>query len=192
MDDWLQWAITAIIGILGIIAGRAWERYDRKLKKDQELIQKILTVTPLEGDDLSGLRTSDFGGAFRRDIIRMCKKLDELLGQPNSFFLDKKLEMKRLSLVKHLKSFIELVGKEAFTDEIDPQFMSLNKPHKVAEYKIREFITIHHEKPSDDQINQMDVEADEYHQRTRNQLNTLANDICKDFDDIIKSAHRQA
>lgn len=39
--DWLQWAITTIVGILGIIAGRAWERYDRIAQKDKEIYTKI-------------------------------------------------------------------------------------------------------------------------------------------------------
>ena len=41
MSDWLQWAITTIVGILGIFIGRTWENRDRKLKKDSETF-KIL------------------------------------------------------------------------------------------------------------------------------------------------------
>ena len=47
MDDVLQWAITTIVGILGIIGGRIWQKYDRRVEKDKitlDLLHKCAII----------------------------------------------------------------------------------------------------------------------------------------------------
>ena len=85
--EWLQWAITTIVGVLGLVAGRAWERYDRKLKKDQNLIDKIHNVMPIDSETLALLRDHDFGTWFERKLLNPLHDLENLLNQPSYFFL---------------------------------------------------------------------------------------------------------
>lgn len=55
--EFLQWAIPVVVGILGILAGRAWQRHDRNIEKDKEIYTKILEILPHD-DMLSSNNTT--------------------------------------------------------------------------------------------------------------------------------------
>lgn len=64
--DLLQWAITTIVGILGIMAGRVWGRHDRIAQKDKEIYAKILELLP--HDNLLFFKQHDF-----QDLLEDCR-----------------------------------------------------------------------------------------------------------------------
>jgi hypothetical protein len=92
MENWIQFAITTIVAILGILAGRAWERYDLKLKKDREILTDILNLLPPNSDVVYFLRKHDFGDDFSREFMKPIKTLINYSNRPDFFFLDKRIE----------------------------------------------------------------------------------------------------
>src|SRR6266545_5239783 len=131
MEKILQWATDAIIAILALYIGRVWARYDRKIEKDKELIEKIKKIVPVDSEALQFLRTHDFGNSYRDGQTSPFWELNRLLKQPDSFFMNKNLEAAKLDLVKEITKFQEFVSVEIFTSERRRDYWELPNPHEI-------------------------------------------------------------
>ena len=105
MDN-LQWAITTIVGILGVLVGRTWKKHDYRAKKDKETLKKIHKILPENSPSIDFFQNHDFGSPFERELLLPFFNLLRLLEQPNFFFLNKKIERSKIS-----GSYVKLVQR---------------------------------------------------------------------------------
>jgi hypothetical protein len=165
--DWLQWAITTIVGILGIIAGRAWERYDRIAQKDKEIYTKILELLP--HDNLLFFKQHDFAGPFRRSQIKPIREFEEYCKRADFIFIDSKLEKMRNELLKNISDFTLLYAQEAFAfDSPVPDLVRVRYPedmrHEFEGYERKSIVL---------------------------RLNQLADEVSKSYETLVKTARKK-
>lgn len=160
MSDWLQWGITAIIGLLGVFIGRVWASQDRKRGNDREVFEKIKKILPSNGS-IEYIRDHDFGGIYR---VSKLDQLDDYISEmvkPDYFFVDRKMESCRLELLENVKAFYIRLGLEAFPlREGNIDMNCIPKEHEF-----------------DDRTR--------YH-KIREELNSLASKVCKSYDKFVK------
>jgi|GEM_PF-5838805 len=56
----IRWIIATIIAVATLFIGRYWGLHDRKLKKDQMLLDKIKETLPSDGNTVSYLMCNTF------------------------------------------------------------------------------------------------------------------------------------
>lgn len=199
MDEWIRWAVTTIVGILGILVGRTWEKYDRNVQKDRDLLKKLLESLPIESDTIRFLREQDFGGEFEREFIRNISHSWKNAGvQPDFFFLNRKLENLRSQLFDAIDQFLSESGQKTFTLHDDTNYLRVPKPHEAveryfsyllgdrswAELSQNEQIEI------DSQLETIRAKAEsDYHETVRN-LNIKASKIVKIYDELIRESRK--
>ena len=179
MEPSIQWAITSLISILAIFVGRAWERYDRRQRKDRELVDKVIAIIPIGSDTYRFLSEHDFGGMFRQASLRPLRDLELLLSQPSNFFLEKKLEQKKQDLCQAITEFEELVIERTFPHDVQPDYAVLPDPYDIAMHRIRHLDT--QNKMSDEEFNQLVAEARKTQENIRQKLNSLSTTVCENM-----------
>ncbi len=185
MDQWLQYIINTVLAVLGIVAGRYWERHDRRLKKDKEQVEKILNLVPVDSEALQFLRQHDFGTPYRNGQTEPFWKLSKLLSLPSYFFLNKNLEKAKKELQKELMNFQNSIAENIFLSDRHNGFWELVEPNEtIATKALRK--RSHGEAISDDEIAQV---WDNYN-KTKGELNSMANNMCKKYDTRISIAYR--
>ena len=113
MNDVVQWGITAIVGILGILAGRYWERHDRRIKKDIEVINQINEILSSNGM-IEYMRHQDFADTFSTGVFRVMRDFISYCEKPDSYFLDRKLESHRKDLFNKTDQFLTRLAAESY------------------------------------------------------------------------------
>jgi hypothetical protein len=188
MDSLIQWAVTTIIAILAIVAGRIWERHDYRLKKDRSFLEEILKIVPKGSEPYIFLKQHDFGDAFRNEPLKPLRELELLLEQPGNFFLNNKLEKMKLKLLQEIKEFDEVIREKTFPHHVKRDFYELPRPDDVLIARAR-IIRSYRELP-DEEFDEMESETRKDFQKVREQLNSMSDNICKAYDALISSAHR--
>lgn len=184
MDDGLIWAIGLIITILGIYAGRGWERYDRKLKKDQNLIDRILNILPVDGETLYFLRYHDFSAWFERKQLEPLRDLAVFLDQPANHFLKDDLEKKKIELRQTIDDFRTLVAQKTERHEVIKELQGLGSPENTIEkIRIRNGLT------PEEADKRLEFAWNIFVQ-TANELNEKSSEICDKYDILIISARK--
>lgn len=162
MTDTLQWVITTIVGILDKVAGRFWERDDRQVAKDKEIIDQIIKILPI--GTIQFLDKQDFGGTFNYSNVSPLTTFLDHCERPDFFFINKKLESLRIKLRKSARDFSELLHDRA--DIINENTMAARIPQP------------HHW----DNQNEF--------QEIRKKLNSLSDDVCRDYKSLIEQARK--
>lgn len=157
--DVLQWAITTVVGILGILIGRAWQKHDRNNQKDKEILDEIMKL--LDDNTLSYCRGQNFAGTFDWERLTGLRKFMDACEHPRFYFLDKRLETIRKHLENAVIHFYRQLGLHSFQEDRIGSTQA-----RIA--KDREFENI-----------------EEYHLLEK-KLNGLATELCKTFDELIK------
>jgi uncharacterized membrane-anchored protein YhcB (DUF1043 family) len=189
MDQWVQWVVTTIIAVVAIFVGRIWEKYDRRSKKDRELIDKILLIVPIGSDTYRFLKEHDFGGMFRQNNLRPLHDLRILLGQPSIFFLNKRLNKLKTELYQSVAGFLELVVEKMFTHSVQLDYLSLVDTHEAFRLRVG-FLRQEGMLPSETELEQLRKEIGDDFVKTRKQLNEMAGNICDKYDNLVMSATR--
>jgi hypothetical protein len=184
MDPTLQWAITAVTGILGILAGRAWARLDRRSAVDRELLSKFNDVLPIGSEYFVSLRRQDFGADVPRDFSTPLRNLSDFLAEPSFFFLDKQLEANRRKLALKLHDFLELYYTEMFTKDANQELLSLIKPEESITLRVRRL----DKRPTDEECHAIEVQARQRYDETRKRLNEMSAEICEIYDKMFSIA----
>ncbi|MBE7536277.1 MAG: hypothetical protein HS124_11170 [Anaerolineales bacterium] len=157
--DVLQWAITTAVGILGILVGRAWQRRDKNNQKDKEILDEITKL--LDKDTISYCRQQNFTGAFDWDRLVGLNKFIEACEHSSFYFLDKRLEKLRKQLLETATGFYRELSLNSFReDQVDSRWARIPKDREFGNEK-------------------------EYYSLER-KLNNLANELVKNFDDLVK------
>ena len=168
MDDILQWAITTVVAILGIIVGRVWQKYDRTVEKDKITFAKTLEMLPSQSGAIFFLRTHDFGSAFEPvEDLKELRAFHDYCSRPEFFYLDKELERFRIELLESFEKLDNRIFTETSSWGLNPGF-----------YRIR--------RPEDDP----DVNSENFF-AVRNELNDCAKLICEKYDQLIKTAYKK-
>lgn len=188
MDPQIQWIVATIIAIFGIVAGRIWEKYDHRLKKDRALLDEILKIVPKGSDTYFFLKQHDFGDAFTKEPLRPLRELELLLDQPSIFFLNNKLEKMKQKLHKTIEEFNELLVEKTFPHQVNLDFYELPDPDEVLVVRAR-FISSQREL-SDEEFSQMENEFRKNYQQMREKLNSMSDNVCEKYDALISAAHR--
>jgi hypothetical protein len=166
--DVLQWAITTVVGILGIIVGRVWQKHDRTLEKDKITFTRTLEMLPSQSGAIFFLRTHDFGSAFEPiEDLKELRAFRDHCSRPEFFYLDKELEGLRKNLLDSFNEFDDRLAAEASSWGLNPGFYRIRRPE---DYE--------------------DVSSEKFH-IVRNELNNRAKLICEKYDQLIKTAHRK-
>jgi hypothetical protein len=163
--DILQWALTTIVGVLGILAGRAWQKYDRNVQKDNEIYSKFLELLP--HDNLLFFKEQDFGGPFRRMQIKPINDFEQYCKRSDFLFIDSNLEKQRKDLLKNISNFRELYVQEAF---------DFGAP-------VPDLVRVRY--PEDSRIEGFDRES------IVSRLNQLAEKVWNSYELLVKTARRK-
>ncbi len=197
MDELIRWTITTIVGILGLLVGKSWEKHDHNREKDRELLKEILELLPSGGDTISFLREQDFGGDFERKHLRVLDRLWLERKRPDFFFLDKRLEILRVQLFQELSNFHALIGKETFVNDFDHDYAQIPKTQEVRAESIKHLIGPDRSwsdippKEQKEIIHNAATMADEWEtkrQQISNELNTTANKLIATYDKLIRKS----
>ena len=164
MNDWIQWGISLIVGILGFFIGREWEKRDRKAANDREVLKKLQELLPSE-TAIFLIRETDFGGAFSQVIFDDFNRFINYSDEPGFFFLDKELEELRLDLFTKVKRFNNRLSSESFPLLTGVEFSRIKAPHEYPDPK-------------------------KYHE-LKIELNNLASEVRNSYTLLVKSAKRK-
>lgn len=184
MDQWIQWAITTIVAILGVLAGRFWEGFDRKLSKDRDLIRKIDNIIPIDSNALLALRENAYANPYKRKELEPLWNLEKLLRQPGCFFLDKRLEKNKSDLMEAITDFHNFITDERFVSQKDPESYFI------------EFTTTSREKlrlgeqVSEDEFSQIIEEDRKHFFHAQYELVSLSMGVCDRYDTLVINAHK--
>lgn len=166
LAEWIKWALIFVFGsggLLGFFISRVLANLDRRNAYDKETMKRIV-------DDLSKLissiRLHDFGAAYRHDIHSQMDRFELHSVEPEYKFLNKKLEKIRLEL-----------------DDAVLQFnhkLALNSHHlpTSAGHTFGKIYTSRYE----------EVEDYDKYERLRSEINSMADKVCKLYDELIRSA----
>jgi len=165
--DILQWAVTIVVGILGTLVGREWQKHARTVEKDKITFAKTLELLPSNGS-IYFLRTHSFGSAFEPiDDLMDFRMFREYCAQPEFFYLDKELESLRIELLENFEKLENRIFAETSSAGLNQGFYRLRLPEDYPEIDYEKFYSV------------------------ENELNTQASLICKNYDQLIKTAHRK-
>jgi hypothetical protein len=195
MDEWIRWAVASIIGILGILVGRTWERHDHRVQKDRDLLKKFLEFLPSDGDTIMFLRQQDFGGEFNREFILKLARLRTCETQPDFFFLNKKLEDLRVQLFAALNAFLSESAQKVSAKD-NPDYYSVSKPHEVLQHRSvhlldgRRWADLSQEERTEinSQLEIIRVKAEDDFKETTRTLNIQASRIVQIYDELIRES----
>jgi hypothetical protein len=163
MNDALQWGITTIVLILGIIAGRAWERYDRKVAKDKTVLEKFQELLP--SSLYLEIREFDFAGTFPLYILEKLELFSYRSNDPEFFFIDKELERIRARFVEISNEFLNLLAAESSPVSTGLPWQKIPQPHEYSDpHRFEEL---------------------------QKELNSLADNFCDSYELLIKTAKRK-
>ena len=195
MDEWIRWAVASIIGILGILVGRTWERHEHRVQKDRDLLKKLLEFLPSDGDTIRFLREQDFSGEFDGEFIHKLSRLWNCRTQPDFFFLNNKLENLRAQLFAALNIFLsESAQKASPKDGAD--YLSVPKPHEILERRFahllnrRKWGELSQEEQTeiDSRLERIRINAEIDFQETTSTLNKQASQIVQIYDELIRES----
>lgn len=189
MEQWIQFVINIIVALAGIFAGRFWERYDRQSKKDKELIEKIFNLLPFESGTLYFLRKHDFGSRYENGTTKPIWELQSFLNEQSYFFINKKLEKARNLLKKDINDFEALISKYMFVSDRIKGYWELANPDEVIREKVMYRKSVGKEM-SEDEYNEYSQMVRNKHNKIVEDLNLLANNICKNYDNLASLARR--
>lgn len=186
MDTWIQWVVNVIVALAGIFAGRFWEKNDRQIKKDRELIEKIITFIPVGGKAIYFFREHNFENQYLAENTKPFSELRRLLNQPNCFFINKKLEENRQELKEELIKFENLIAIEVFASERNNGYVGVDNPYNIVRY-------MNQEKTKRGEVISDETEEHvmSHHKETVDRLNQLSSNICDIYDSLISMAHRK-
>ena len=189
MDD-LKWAVDVIIGILGILVGRTWEKYDRRGKKDKDTLEKLMDVFPDDNPTIRFLRDYDLGGRFKWSLEEPLDDLSYLLRQPEFFFLNKKVEKEKALLKTNLKKFLAYLSEHTFVCDGATNFKRLPTPDQVARERW-DFLEARGMENISDIIKSEREEREEEHSKKQQKLNQLATDVYEAYIELKITFHKQ-
>jgi len=106
MPEWAIGLLAVIVAIVSFLWGRVWTLSDKRMKKDQDLINRFRQVLPSDGNTITYLlKKHDFRNKFERELLAPIDTLAYFLEQPDSYFLNKGLENLRRGLIQELSNF---------------------------------------------------------------------------------------
>ncbi len=165
--DILQWAVTTIVGILGILVGREWAKRDRNIGRDKETFNNLLKIMPSNGSILF-LRHKDYGGVFRLDRLDDLMHFTDASERPEFSFIDKNLEKLRRKLLSEVQKFRKAISEKTVNPPgFNPGIMRVKRPE------------------DDPSFTQQQIET------SLKELDSLASDLAKTYDELIKTAREK-
>jgi len=165
MLDMENLIIAGIAGLVGyFIRGfidsfyrRRHDKYLSKIEADQKVFKLLKDV--LRWDESIGfMREQDFYAGFQGSSLKPFFKFKEYCEcNPSFIFIDKKLEKLRKKLYKEIFSFLNITGKHVFSDG---HWSKVYPEFERDDPKVKS---------------------------VSNELNDIANKICKTYDDLLKN-----
>ena len=135
---WVYWSITTgislIVGILGTLVGRSWQRHDNKVAKDKETLSKLIQILPSDGI-IFYIRTRDFGLPFSHNVFISMDDFMDNCSRPEFFFIDKKLELLRKQLLKCIDDFDSRLAQESFVHVQLENSNSIKPAHEYSDFQ---------------------------------------------------------
>lgn len=105
----IKWAITTLIGIIGMIIGRCWVKRDKKQSIDTAIYHRIISLLPYYG--MEYIRTYDFGGTIDAESHRFLHTFAAEMNNIENIFINSKIEEKKKNLMRSVNSFLGLLGE---------------------------------------------------------------------------------
>jgi hypothetical protein len=167
--EFLQWAIPIVVGILGVLAGRAWQRHDRNVEKDKEVHAKILEILPHES--LLFFKRHDFSGSFNKSQVRPIRELVFECERADFIYIDSMLERQRMKLRTSIQNFIQIYYQEVFDfDSPEPNSVRVRYPEDFRDEQARENFS---------------------REAITSKLNELADTVWENYENLLKTARKK-
>lgn len=135
-----------------------------RFETDRKILQELLEVLPSHGV-ISFLRHHDFGGPYRTTSIEAIRQFVNNFDGPDHEFLDEQIESLRKDLHSSCTDFLHALAHRTFRVEFADGFLSI---------------------PSD-----WKTDKTELWERARAEINTAADELCKSYDDLVRTARRK-
>ncbi len=107
MSD-IQWGITTIVAILGVLGGRFWKQQEYKVSKDLKTMSRFNEILPFSL--MNEIHEHDFGSSFNNDIFTKLLKVFNEYKKPDFMFLNKSIEKVNKELIDKLIEFSSFLG----------------------------------------------------------------------------------
>lgn len=163
--DFIQWIITTIIGILGILIVRSLQRYDRKNEKDKEILDQLVNMLK---DEILYCRYTYFGNTFDWDKLMGLREYIVKCEDSGFFFLDKDLENLRKKLLLAINEFVKNLSISSFP-------VNLNNPTLS---RI----------PQEDEDK---IYGENAYENLSRKLDDLSDDVCNIYNEIVKTGRKK-
>ena len=125
-------------------------------------------MLPSQSGAIFFLRTYDFGSAFEPiEDLKELREFRDHCSRPEFFYLDKELEQLRMKMLNSFNEFDDRIYAETSSLGLNPGFYRIRRPEDYEE-----------------------VNSEKFH-AVRNELNNRAKLICKEYDQLITTAHRK-
>lgn len=112
----LKWAVTTVIGIIGIFVGRSWAKNDKRIIKDIDVFNRYLEFLPYE--KMYYIETYDFGGAIDPEDHRFLHRFKEKCGDPNLIFINNEIEEKKNILIESIDQFLNHIASFTYPYDV--------------------------------------------------------------------------
>ena len=104
----LQWAVTTIIAILSLLAGRYWKQYEYAVSKDLKTMKRFDEVVTFQL--MNFIRNHDFSSSFDNDIFVNIGRVIHEYERPDFIFLNKEMEKLNRKFIVELKEFQNILA----------------------------------------------------------------------------------
>jgi hypothetical protein len=158
------------------------------IKLDSELFTKIRELLP-SGGAIRFMRFHDYAGSFR---LSEHDDLEEFLYQcekPEFEFLDTDLEGFRVKLAEQIKKFVHMLGDYTFPLRRTDELWNRLPPEPERDFELIGHLRTIAENEEDFQ--KMMDEQRKHLRQAREEMNSLANEICSTYDEFIRLGRRK-
>jgi hypothetical protein len=128
MQDWAQWGIPIIVGILSWLGGVFAERKRYQSNKDKKTIDRLIELLP--DNFMVFIKNHGFSSAYEDSSYSSLFTFEMENQKPSFFFINKNLDKKRKYLLESIKNLTDILSDSSIPiDNAKGNLFRLTKIH---------------------------------------------------------------